>query len=161
MWPVQRHFAGGVRGFCFSSRLPMYEKSHVIVAAGFLSLTLGGGIWYLKEDARERVARKKMFVMTEEEAQKEDAMKKRFEEWMIEFKPTYKDKKEAERRYEIFKQNSQRHDEFLASIGKDFPARLNCFGDRHKDEFARDGYQTHPCNSLRRHLPGVFYKCHD
>lgn len=33
----------------------MYEKSHVIVAAGFLSLTLGGGIWYLKEDARERV----------------------------------------------------------------------------------------------------------
>jgi hypothetical protein len=57
-------------------------------------------------------ARKLIHEETVEEDTMEDkVMKKRFEEWMIKYERTYKDKEEKAMRYELFKVSAQRVDE--------------------------------------------------
>ncbi|XP_047049386.1 transmembrane emp24 domain-containing protein p24beta3-like isoform X1 [Lolium rigidum] len=65
--------------------------------------------------------------------QAEEAMKKRFQEWMARHHRTYKDEEEKVRRYKLFKDCANRVDK-LNALGDGVTYKTNDFCDRSKEE---------------------------
>ncbi|PNT75417.1 uncharacterized protein LOC100843827 isoform X2 [Brachypodium distachyon] len=137
------------------------------VAMGALSLSMGGLLYFNKENAEEPLARKLIHQeeLLEEETIEEKAMKKRFEQWMVENDRTYKGKEKA-MRYEIFKREAELVDEHNARPGQSTTWGTNDFSDR-TDEF-RSGCgcscrvwdeevdDTESLTITKRHLPDAW-----
>jgi hypothetical protein len=69
-------------------------------------------------------------VLEEEDTFEEKAMKKRFEEWMIEYGRKYRDKEEKAMRYELFKRRAQHVDELNSRLGPLCTVATNNFADK-------------------------------
>jgi cathepsin L len=65
--------------------------------------------------------------------QAEEAMKKRFQEWMARHHRTYKDEEEKVRRYKLFKDCANRVEK-LNALGDGVTYKTNDFCDRSKEE---------------------------
>ncbi|KAM0885328.1 hypothetical protein ACQ4PT_030412 [Festuca glaucescens] len=131
-----RTLASGVGGSGFPGRLSMGESHRSVLTVGALSL-LGGGILYLQDDPEEPAARKLIHQeVLEEDTVEEIAMKKRFEEWMIEYGRRYRDKEEKAMRYELFKRTAQLVDEDNARPGRLSTTATNDFADMTHEEFS-------------------------
>jgi hypothetical protein len=69
-------------------------------------------------------------VLEEEDTFEEKAMKKRFEEWMIQYGRKYRDEEEKAMRYEIFKRRAQNIDEHNSRSGHLCTCATNNFADK-------------------------------